>query len=68
MSAIVLLDLALTLIEKLLPEIEARVKAGDITTEEQLAARTRYDALRARRGSIFAGPEWQPSDRNDPQV
>ena len=68
MSVLVLLDLALTLIEKLLPEIEARVKAGEVTVAEQEAARTRYEALRRARGSIFAGAQWQPSARNDGQV
>ncbi len=53
---------ALELVEKLMPLIEAQVQKGEVTPEQQLALKTRVDAVRAY---DFSGSHWQPSGRTD---
>jgi len=53
---------ALALAEKLAPLIQQKVQSGEITAEQQLEARNRYLALRAKGDEAFTGPEWEPSD------
>lgn len=58
MNEILAANAALLLIEKLLPLIEAKVKSGEISVEEQLQFRARYDALRAKGDEAFSGNHW----------
>ena len=59
MEEILALNAALALAEKLIPVIGKAVTAGQITPEQQQAARDRYLALRAKADAAFTGPEWE---------
>ncbi len=59
MNEIILINAALTLIEKLLPIIGRAVQQGEITPAQQQETRDKYLALCARADAAFAGPEWQ---------
>ena len=68
MNPLVAFNLALSIAEQLIPEIEKLVAKGEISIEEQQAARAKYEQLRAQGPLLFAGPQWQPSPLNDGQV
>ena len=59
MNEIILVNAALTLIEKLVPVINDAVKNGQVTPEAQAELRNRYTALRTQADTAFTGPEWQ---------
>lgn len=59
MEELLAFNAALALAEKLLPIIDARVKSGAITPEQQLESRNKYLALRALGDAAFTGPEWE---------
>ena len=59
MELILALNAALALAEKLMPIIQERMKAGEITPLVQAQARERYLALRAQADAAFTGPEWE---------
>jgi len=58
MNELILINAALTLIEKLLPVISNAVKNGQVTPEAQAELRNRYTGLRAKADAAFTGPEW----------
>jgi len=58
MNEIILVNAALTLIEKLVPVIADAVKSGQVTPEAQAELRQKYTALRAQADTAFTGPEW----------
>lgn len=47
----------LTLLERLLPDLQQAFKSGQITPEEQSTVRARFDAL--RQDAAWTGPEWE---------
>lgn len=49
----------LALATKAAPIIEAKIKSGDVTPEEQEKARTAYLAYRAAVDAAFTGLEWR---------
>ncbi len=59
MNEVLAVNAALLLVEKLLPLIEAQVKAGQITPEDQALLRGRYESLKAKGDAAFAAPHWQ---------
>lgn len=59
MEEILALNAALAMAEKLMPIIEARVKAGEVSVEEQAKARANYQALRKRGDEVFSGSHWK---------
>lgn len=59
-SILSIADGALTILEKLAPEIEQAVQTGTVTVEQQNAVFTRAANLRPG-GVAFTGPEWKPS-------
>jgi hypothetical protein len=59
MELILALNAALALAEKLIPIIQERIRAGEISPEVQTQARERYLALRAQADAAFSGPEWE---------
>lgn len=58
MNYIVLVDAALTVLEKLVPMMSDIVSKKEVTAEEQAKLMARIDALRAG-GTGFSGPEWK---------
>lgn len=50
---------ALDLAESLIPVIEDKAKAGDVTPAEQQAVRDRYEQLRDNFDEAFNRPEWK---------
>ena len=58
MNEIILVNAAITLIEKLIPVINNAVKDGQVTPEAQAELRDRYTALRTQADAAFTGPEW----------
>lgn len=48
---------ALTLLEQFAPEIQAMVKRGEISVEQQAVVLARIDLIRS--GKFFAQPQWQ---------
>jgi len=58
MNEIILVNAALTLIEKLLPVVTDAVKNGQVTPEAQAELRQKYTALRNQADTAFTGPEW----------
>lgn len=59
MEEILLANAAIALIEKLIPVIQARVKAGQVTPEQQQLLRDKYNSLVNAGDAAFSGPEWQ---------
>lgn len=59
MEEIALAGAALALIEKLIPQIAAMVKKGQVPPEEQQALLDKYNAVKTAVESGFEGPEWQ---------
>lgn len=49
---------AIALAEKLIPIVDAQVKSGEVSADEQLQVRARYQALRDKADSLFSGDEW----------
>ncbi len=48
---------ALTILEKVAPQLQAAMAAGNINPEAQAALKGRVDALRL--SAVFSGPEWE---------
>ena len=59
MQEIIIANAALALLEKLLPLIQAQVRAGQVTAAEQQDLHDRYQSLRNAGDAAFAGPEWK---------
>lgn len=57
MNYIVLVDAAITVLEKLVPLISDLVSKKEVTSEQQAALLSRIDAIRS--GPAFTGPEWK---------
>lgn len=47
------------LAKELLPELDRLVQSGDITPEQQAAARSEYESLKSQADGQFSGPHWQ---------
>lgn len=52
-----ILDGAIAIVEKLLPEIQKLAAGGQISAEDQAKVRARVDAL--RKPEAFTGAEWE---------
>jgi hypothetical protein len=61
-AILAIIEGALTILEKVAPELEAAVQSGDITKEQQGAVYSRAGNLRPG-GTAFSGPEWKPSNK-----
>lgn len=59
MNEIMLASAALQLVRQLIPAIQARLKAGNVTVEEQQALMNEYLALKELADGLFEGPEWE---------
>jgi hypothetical protein len=59
MEYILLANAAMVLLEKLLPIIGEKFKAGEIPIEEQAAVLARYESLKNRANGEFAGAHWK---------
>lgn len=59
-----MLELALAILAlavKAAPIVEAKIKAGEVPTDEQRSVREQYLAYRAAMDAALDGPEWQLS-------
>jgi len=61
MEELLLADAAIALLEKLLPIIESKVAAGQVSVQEQEKVRARFESLKARKAGEFSGPQWAKS-------
>lgn len=59
MEEIAAANAALALLEVLAPKIQALVKSGDVSVEEQQQLRDRYAAFRAKGDANFSGEGWE---------
>lgn len=59
MQELLAINAALALAEKLLPIVSDLAKSGQISQAEQNDLKTRYQVLRAKADTAFAGPEWE---------
>lgn len=59
-AILAIIDGALTILEKVAPQLQQAAQTGTITPDEQAAVLARVEALRSS-GSAFSGPEWQQS-------
>jgi hypothetical protein len=65
MAPILAADLALTVLEKLMPHIIAAINRGEIPAADQVALMQRIKNLRPENGG-FSGPEWKQSTDTAP--
>jgi hypothetical protein len=59
MEELLLANATLALLEKLLPRINAMVKSGQISPEDQQKVRDRFLKLQNGMDTEFTGPEWE---------
>jgi len=59
MEKLALAIAALNLLDKLMPIIDADVKAGTVSVEDQKKVRTEYENLVGRLDELFDGPQWK---------
>jgi hypothetical protein len=64
MPPLVIANGLIAMLELVMPKIEALVKKGEVTPEEQQALMNKIEALKSD-PSKFSGPEWEPSGRVD---
>lgn len=55
---IALANAAVSILETVVPKVQAAVSKGEITVDQQADLQKRIDALRPG-GAAFSGPEWQ---------
>lgn len=55
---IALANAAISILETLVPKVQAAVSKGEITADQQAELHKRIDGLRPG-GTAFSGPEWQ---------